>query len=357
MAGQGQSPSRSKNEEVLEDTKFLVPDEIRPMITYQDTNMRCAISPEQCLLITIRFLATGLSYSALHLEFLLGKSTISIIVRKTCHAIWEKLQPLVMAEPSVEDWYRIANGFYEKTQFPNCIGAIDGKHIRVKKPPNSGTQYFNYKQYFSVVLLAIADTNYNFVAVDIGAYGRTGDSRIFNNSVMGQRLRSNDLSVPPPRLLPGTSDTQAPFVIVGDEAFQLHREVLRPYPRRVLDNRRRIFNYRLTRARRVVECAFGILTAKWRVLITPLQLSENNVNTIIKACVVLHNFVQKYDNIEDNITSSMETNETHGSQVMARNIRAPSAIRVREIFTNYFVSPEGEIDLPQHVLMEHVNMT
>ncbi|KAM4043720.1 uncharacterized protein ACNLHF_013985 [Anomaloglossus baeobatrachus] len=262
-----------------------------------------------------------------------------------------------MAEPSVEDWYRIANGFYEKTQFPNCIGAIDGKHIRVKKPPNSGTQYFNYKQYVSVVLLAIADTNYNFVAVDIGAYGRTGDSRIFNNSVMGQRLRSNDLSVPPPRLLPGTSDTQAPFVIVGDEAFQLRREVLRPYPLRVLDNRRRIFNYRLTRARRVVECAFGILTSKWRVMITPLQLSENNVNTIIKACVVLHNFVRKYDNIEDNITSSMETNETHGSQVMARNIRAPSAIRVREIFTNYFVSPEGEIDLTQHVLIEHVNMT
>lgn len=70
----------------------------------------------------------------------------------------------------------------EKTQFPNCIGALDGKRIRVKKPPHSGSSYFNYKKYFSVVLLALTDAHLKFFAVDVGAYGSQGDSRMFRES-------------------------------------------------------------------------------------------------------------------------------------------------------------------------------
>ncbi|XP_069615947.1 uncharacterized protein [Ranitomeya imitator] len=207
---------------------------LRPGLTYQDTWMRKAISAEERLLLTLRFLSTGLSYAGLHLEFLIGRSTISVIVRTTCSQIWLKLNEVVMPEPKMEDWVKIATGFQNNCDFPNCIGAVDGKHIRVRKPPNSGSQFYNYKQFFSVVLLAVADSNYRFIIVDIGAYGRTGDSRVFNSSIMGRRLRDNQLNLPPPQQLPGSNAEAVPFVLVGDEAFQLTRHVMRPYPRRLV---------------------------------------------------------------------------------------------------------------------------
>ncbi|XP_073435274.1 uncharacterized protein [Dendrobates tinctorius] len=256
---------------------------VRPGITFQETRIRKCISAEERLLLTLRFLTTDLSYAALHYEFLIRKTTISGIVRSTCSEIWSRLHQVVMPEPKKEDWLRLSCGFEDTCQFPQCIGALDGKHIHVHKPPNSGSQFYNYKQYFSVVLLALVDSHYRFIIVDIGAYGFTGHSRVFNSSIVGQRLLNNQLDLPPPRQLPGTNIDPVPYVLVADEAFQLTRHVMRPYPRRILDHRRRIFNLLLSRARRLVECAFGILCAKWRILQSAIQLSEANVNEVFKA--------------------------------------------------------------------------
>lgn len=75
-----------------------------------------------------------------------------------------------------EKWVNVvgnAENFYSRQQFPNCIGAIDGKHIKIRCPPNSGSDfYINYKQYFSIVLLAICDAQYKFTWVDIGQCGK-----------------------------------------------------------------------------------------------------------------------------------------------------------------------------------------
>ncbi|CAJ0963493.1 unnamed protein product [Ranitomeya imitator] len=99
---------------------------LRPYLLRQDTCMRFSISPEECLLVTLRFLATGHSYSSLHFEFLLGTSTISVIVRSPCDVIWDKLKSRLMPQPNIQDWLWIAQGFMEATDFPNCIGALDG---------------------------------------------------------------------------------------------------------------------------------------------------------------------------------------------------------------------------------------
>lgn len=69
------------------------------------------------------------------------------------------------------------------TNFRNCIGAVDSKDVRTQCPSGSDSQYFNYKKYFSLVLLAVSDdAQYNFMAVDVGSYGRESDSTIFKNS-------------------------------------------------------------------------------------------------------------------------------------------------------------------------------
>jgi len=93
----------------------------------------------------------------------------------------------------------------------------------------------------------------------LGAYGREGDSTVFKECPFGKNVYTEQLGLPATKPLPNTQDKPQPFVVIGDEAFGLHKNLLRPFPGRGLDQRKRIFNYRLSRARRYVECAFGIL--------------------------------------------------------------------------------------------------
>lgn len=87
-----------------------------------------------------------------------------------------------------------------------------------------------------------------------------------------------------------------PYVIVGDEAFALTSYMLRPYPRSSnLNLEKKVFNYRLSRARRVIECAFGILSAKWRIFRRPLATTVENAISVVQATVCLHNFLIKKD--------------------------------------------------------------
>ncbi|XP_077118930.1 uncharacterized protein LOC143775001 [Ranitomeya variabilis] len=266
----------------IEHFDFLLA-KLEDVIRRQDTRMRLAITPAERLMVTLRFLATGESMTSLHYQFRLGISTISGIVKDTCRAVWTTLQPEYIPQPSMEIWLQSAEEFQQICNFPNCVGAVDGKHIRIAKPAGTGSEYYNYKKYFSIVLMAIADANCRFLAVDIGAYGRSNDSQVLKNSPMGRCLYGESYDLPPARPLPGTNDPAMEYVFVGDEAFQLSPHLLKPYSSRNLNHTKRVFNYRLTRARRVVECSFGILTAKWRVLLTAIKLKTTTIDEVVKA--------------------------------------------------------------------------
>ncbi|CAH1989232.1 unnamed protein product [Acanthoscelides obtectus] len=82
----------------------------------------------------------------------------------------------MMVFPSKEEeWLKVAEGFNNMWQFENCLGAVDGKHIAIKQPPGSGSYYYNYKGFFSVVLFAIVNANYEFTYVSCGTNGRISD--------------------------------------------------------------------------------------------------------------------------------------------------------------------------------------
>lgn len=104
---------------------------------------------------------------------------MSNIIIETTVSIWEVLHKLVFMEPNEENWKKVASEFQSKRNFPNCFGAIDGKHIAMQAPNNSGSEFFNYKSIYSIVLLGLCDANYVFTFVDIGASGRQSDGGIF----------------------------------------------------------------------------------------------------------------------------------------------------------------------------------
>lgn len=108
-------------------------------------------------------------------NYKIGKSTVRLIILETCDAIWSALSPLYLAEPTEYQYRDIANDFANMWNFPNCVGAIDGKHVAVTCPANSGTLYYNYKHFFSIVLMGICDAKYAFTAVSIGSYGSESD--------------------------------------------------------------------------------------------------------------------------------------------------------------------------------------
>jgi hypothetical protein len=134
-----------------------------------------------------------------------------------------------MPEPTKEKWLQIAHDFYQTSNFPNCLGEIDGKHIRIIEPENSGSLCYNYKHYFSIVLLAVFDTQYCLTAVGIGSYGRSSDSSIFQSSASNYKLKNRLLDIPDPEPLPETLEPKVPYVFVGDEAFGLSQRMMRPY--------------------------------------------------------------------------------------------------------------------------------
>lgn len=143
-----------------------------------------------------------------------------------------------------EEWKKIAYNFKRKWQFINCGGAIDGKHIRIIPPSHSGAMYYNYKNFYSIVLMALVGPNYEFLYVDVGKNGRLSDGGVLEYTEFYRKLKCNQLN------LPENTETvkHFNFVFLGDEAFSLNENFLKPYAQRDLDMSKRIFNYRLSRA-------------------------------------------------------------------------------------------------------------
>lgn len=168
---------------------------------------------------------------------------------------------------------------------------MDGKHIRIKCPESSGSHYFNYKHFNSIILFALADANYKFLYVDVGANGRVGDAGVYAKSTLKQCLTDTSLlNIPKDNKLPNTN-VVLPYVVLADDAFPLSHNVMKPYPLKNITKEERVFNYRLCRARRMIESSFGILATRFRVFLSTINLSPDKVKSIVLAACTLHNML------------------------------------------------------------------
>ncbi|KAG8171621.1 hypothetical protein JTE90_014267 [Oedothorax gibbosus] len=300
--------------------------------------MRMSIPPKEMLAITLRYLASGCSLTDLFFTYRIGVSTASIIVQTTTERIWQCLAKLHFPEATQENWLNIAANFKRSANFPLCLGAIDGKHVRIQNFPNEGSMNFNYKKYHSMVLLAVADSDYKFSFVDVGGYGKDCDSNILKQTELWDLLIRKQLNIPNPAPLP-PHNLKVPYVFVADEAFPMQENAMRPFGGHNLTVKQRIFNYRLSRARRFVECAFGILTNKWRIFHKPLIMSRRKAMAVIKCCTLLHNIVREMDGYrpDDLVTCTLDA-VTSSTTTMMKTPRG-----IRTVFANCFVSEIGAL--------------
>ena len=343
---------------------------VGPVLTKKSCRSRQTISAAERLMVTLRFLATGDSQQSQSFLFRIGRATVSHIVRETCAAIWTALQgQYVIAPKTTNDWEGIANEFKEEWNFPNCIGAIDGKHVMMECPKNGGSAFYNYKGFHSIVLLAVCDAKYCFTLLDIGGVGSTNDASILSESNIGRLFEKSQSSSSFPSHSSHGSKT-LPYVIVGDDIFPLKPWLMKPFPGRNLEECHRVFNYRLSRARRCIENAFGILSAKWRIFYRPITGNVDLVKVIVAATVCLHKYLRLTDNANYIPAGFVDSEDIRGNIVpgdwrhevaiegaglrilrqIGGNRYSYDAGFARENFMEYFNSPEGEVPWQwQHV--------
>lgn len=135
-------------------------------------------------------------------------------------------------------------------------------------------------------MLALVGANYKFIVLDVGSYGKEGDSSIFNKSALGKKILLHSQCFFPSVL---------PHIIVGDEAFRLHKNIIKPLNKATAasDRSKALFNYILSRARRVNENAFGLLSQVFRVFYTHISIKLEVCHDMIMAACCLHNLLRE----------------------------------------------------------------
>ena len=212
-----------------------------------------------------------------------------------------------------------------------------------------------------MLLLALVDANYKFLYVDVGAAGRAGDAGVFNNSTLKEALLNGSLDIPLPRKI---MESCIHYHIIGDDAFPMSLALMKPYPHRHLEKEKRIYNYRLSRARRVVENAFGILANRFRVFHTLINLSPERVTDLLLAACCLHNYLVDKNKSAYTSACDVEDIQNHlinsgawrrDPQLLAMSPcldRNPvrSAKEQRQDLTTYFSSDSGSVPWQEQMI-------
>ena len=227
------------------------------------------IESDERLALTLRYLATGESFQSLSFRYRISMSAISYIVKGCCKAVFERLTPDFIKVPATKA--------KDRWNYPHALGTIDGKHVRIQKPKNGGSFYYNYKHTHSIILMAIAGPEYDCLYADVGSNGRVNDSGIWNKCALLQGILNGTVQLPADGML--LNGENVPYVFLGDDAFAPKEFLMKPFPQQGLNEEKRIYNYRHSRARRISENLFGILANRWRIFLVLSILSRNTWKT------------------------------------------------------------------------------
>ncbi|XP_047147356.1 putative nuclease HARBI1 [Vigna umbellata] len=219
------------------------------------------------------------------------------------------------------------NRFYP--YFKDCLGAIDGTHVRVRVPRTDAPRFRGRKDWPTQNVFAACDFDMKFTYVLAGWEGTASDSRILKNAL----------------------DRDDPFVIpqgkyyLGDAGFMLKSTVLTPYrgvryhlkefTRTGSQNARELFNHRHSSLRNVIERTFGVLKKRFPIIASGSEphYGLETMTDIILACCILHNFIRGVDRDDpllNEVHNELNEGEDHNvtsSQVREDDYRVGTTIR------------------------------
>jgi len=137
-------------------------DKLSTHLLKEDTQFRESIKPDEMCCATLRYFASGETFRSLAFQFRLGRTTLARIINEVTLAIVEELGPEFLRTPkTTEEWLELSRKFEQRWNFPNGLGAVDGKHIVMQQPWKSGSHYRNYKGTDSIILMAMVGPGWN----------------------------------------------------------------------------------------------------------------------------------------------------------------------------------------------------
>ena len=281
----------------IEKTTFdFICDVVRADMEKQQTRFRRTLSVEERVGCALWRLATGDSYRSCGLQFGIGKSTAQVITKAFVKAIRKRKDDFIKFPVEIDDVRVKIRDFQCLSKFPNVVGAIDGSHIEICAPTTNAADYFNRNRYYSLVLQGISDANQKFIHIATGFPGSIHDSRILRMCQIYDLAESGDILKNPIKDL-GNIRVR-PFLI-GDPAYALTDWLMKPYPSQNISRSEQKFNRNLSRARVVIEQAFGKLKGRWRCLHKILEDDVKGCVHVIEACCILHNICQDLGDMLD----------------------------------------------------------
>ena len=172
------------------------------------------VQADERLALTLHILATGETFQSLSFQYRISLNTVSYIVKGCCKAIVERMASNFIKVPSTEpEWLDISKRFEQKWNFPHALGAIDSKRVRIQKPKNGGSFYYNYKHTHSIILIATAGPEYECLYVDVSSNGRVNDSSIWNKTSLLQGKQDGSVKLSNDEKLPNGEIT--PYIFLG----------------------------------------------------------------------------------------------------------------------------------------------
>ena len=212
--------------------------------------------------------------------------------------------------------------------------------------------------------MALVSANYEFIYVDVGAEGHQSDGGICRECSLKKSLDKGKVDLPKSKLLP-RSEIPCEYVILGDDAFPLGDHLLKPFCRRKLSKTERIFNYRLSRARRCAENAFGILASRFRLFLTEIDAHPDKVEQFVLAAICLHNMLLKkcgrsyispgsvdLEDVDNNFIPGDWRKQVNLDSFEADEQRnAPTPVKQQRLrVRDYFSSPAGSVPWQDHMI-------
>ncbi|XP_037933432.1 uncharacterized protein LOC119668107 isoform X2 [Teleopsis dalmanni] len=313
-----------------------------------DMDFRKGIPLEKRVAIALYTLGSATEYRNIANKFGVKKITVDNILLDFCQKVWKILcqiyvNPFPLKRQKVGE---CVSGF-ERLGFPQCLGAIGYCHIKVHPTAEVAEDYLNSKGWHSTMLLALVDYKYRFLYINVGAPGRCSASYVFQESALKKQLENATILEEMTKQL---GQTQVPVVTIADFSFKLSKRVMKPYPFVKESADRAAYNDKLSESIKVAKNAIGHLKGRFRRIGNVVDNNMQNVNTVIKACCVLHNFLNEHNDEMYNHWVPEENNEELNNVTYYDLVNPDkSGINIRNAIASYLyecdVNDLDEIDV------------